>query len=156
MGADIKGLEDLNKTLDRLGEKIKTEVAIKGLRAGCAVIATEAKRLVPVETGLMRKSIRTRIIKSRKKNTQTGKVYVSRSVKGQRNGKDYKPGYIAHSVEYGHRIVVNGQAMGQAKPHPFLRPAKDQKKDAAVSAMADRMKAVLPEVVEKVKSKSGI
>jgi hypothetical protein len=51
-----------------------------------------------------------------------------------------KEGSVARFVEYGHREVAHGKSVesrkqiGQAKEHPFMRPAADQGGEAALDA----------------------
>jgi HK97 gp10 family phage protein len=57
---NLRGFSDLQKLLDTLPVKIEKNIMRGALRAGAVIIANEAKRLVSVESGLLRDSIRVR------------------------------------------------------------------------------------------------
>lgn len=55
-------------------------------------------------------------------------------------GPVYPAGAHAHLVEYGHAMVVSrgprkGQAVGTVAPHPFVRPAAEESREAQRKAM---------------------
>jgi len=144
----ITGLSDLMKTLDELPAKLEANIVRGGLRAGCKVIADEAKALAPVHTGELRSSVR---VSARIKAAQ-GLVTASVVVGS-------KKAWYAHLVEFGtaaHLIrgnfkkdlsfggVVRGAVEHPgAKPNPFVRVAMDSKQEQAVQAMADYISARL-------------
>lgn len=146
----IHGLRELEKKLNALPERIEKNVVRGALRAGARVIANEAKALVPVEDGTLKKSIRV----SARVDRQAGQVR-SKITAGN------KEAFYAHMVEFGtaaHMIApkqtaepkkaiafeVNGEGVvvshashPGAKEKPFMRPALDNKATAAVEAFAE-------------------
>ena len=57
----IKGLAELHKAMQELPAKIEGNILRGALRAGAAVFKEEAQRLVPVDTGRLRDSIRASV-----------------------------------------------------------------------------------------------
>lgn len=170
----VTGLAELQKALDQFPAAVERNIMRGALRAGASVIAEEARRLVPVNTGQLRESIRVsvrvsngRIIASVKAGGRY-KVYSrSKAIKGAAyrtakpgGGFEYHAPFYAHFVEFGtasHAIAaktgkglfVNGQMIHSvnhpgARPKPFMRPAFHSKAQAAVEAMADYMRERIP------------
>lgn len=142
----VKGLDQLDKALRELPEKLQRNVARAGLRAGAKVIADEARRLVPVKSGKLRDTIR---VTSRIRNGEP-----TASVKA---GNPKKGVFYAHMIERGtakHHIVAapgktlrlpNGTRVRAishpgATKKPFMRPAADTQAQAAVSAFGAYMR----------------
>lgn len=127
----------LRSRLNALANNAARKVMRPAIAAGLKPIREEARRnaspgaVLSVEaSGLMKRAIKASA-KGRKDNV-TGKVYVDRTTEGTVDGKKHVPGNIAHLVEFGH----GGPAPAPA--HPFLRPALDSKRSAALSAVTDR------------------
>lgn len=93
-------------------------------------------------SGLMKKAIKAKT--SGKGENIVGKVYVDKSVEGEINGKRHVPGNVAHLVEFGHG------GPHPAPPHPFMRPALDEKKSEALAAVESTARVKLDEVVLKM------
>lgn len=110
------------------------------VRAGGKPIREEARRLCPVLSGELKKSIQTRV-------TTRRKVYTLAAV-GARQ-------HHAHLVEFGtaphyiplrksqRRGLNRGVKHPGAKAKPFLRPAFDSKKDEAIEAARDVLRPVV-------------
>lgn len=112
----IDGLAELQRNLDELPAKIEQNILRGALRAGALVIADEARRLVPVQSGQLKESIRVsvrpmpggRIVATVKAGGRF-KVYKSgKAVKGAAyrtkrggGGYDYHAPFYAHFVEFG-------------------------------------------------------
>jgi HK97 gp10 family phage protein len=90
----------------------------------------------------MKKAIKAKT--SGKGENIVGKVYVDKSVEGEINGKRHVPGNVAHLVEFGHG------GPHPAPPHPFMRPALDEKKSEALAAVESTARVKLDEVVLKM------
>ena len=110
---------DLLKKLKTLPEKVQKKVLSGAVRASAKPIVDEARRLVPVRTGNLKKSIG--VTKARTKGT-TMRFYVS-----PRKGGKYD-GWYGHFVELGTRHNA---------PHPFLRPAYEAKASEAIHAFKE-------------------
>lgn len=151
---EIKGLAELHKTLQELPVTIERNIMRGGLRAAGKVIETEAKRLVRVESGEVRDSIRV----SMRVRSKAGWVNAQVKAGG-------KKAWYARLVEFGtarHWIRPKNKKslffaglMREAVDHPgakkrpFMRPAFDTKAKAAIEAMADYIRARLPKELKK-------
>jgi HK97 gp10 family phage protein len=157
MGTETKveGLAELEKLLQQLPANIEKNVMRGALRAGQGVIAEAARQKVPVDSGALRDSIRVTVDGQA---LRRGVVSVFVKAGGAVKGK--VAAFYAHMVEFGTarhwikpknrkslffagiaRDVVDHPG-AQAKP--FLRPAFDENKDAALQAVADYIRARLP------------
>lgn len=165
----ISGGRELSQFLQQLPAKIEKNIMRAALRAGAAEIRKEARELVPVEMGDLRRSIRVSA------KAKGGKVQAS--VKA-----GDKKAFYAHMVEFGtkpHLIKVReedrpinykltrkrgvltrvsmrtinrrGLMIGNnfvgpkvdhpgARPSPFLRPAFDNAGDRAIKAIGDKIR----------------
>lgn len=152
---EIKGLAELHKALQELPATIERNVLRGGLRAGGAVIADEARRLVPVDSGAVRDSIRV----SMRVRSKAG--WVNANVKAGN-----KAAWYARLLEFGtarhvikpknsrslflRGLFVKGVEHPGARARPFMRPAFDGKARAAIDAMADYIRARLPRELKKI------
>lgn len=141
---NITGGQALDDLLRTLPAKMETNVMRSALRAGAVVYLAQVKQNIPVEHGDLRKSARITTRKSRE-----GQVSASVKVGNSR-------AYYAHMVEFGtraHTIAPRARAMqigGQfvagtvqhpgARPHPFMRPAADEKFSQAVAAVQKKIR----------------
>lgn len=149
--AKFTGLKQLDEALQSLPDKLQRNVLRAALRAGGKPIADEAKRLVPVDSGRLQKSIKvtSRLVQG----TPTAKV----SVGGRKKGQPF----YAHLIEFGtaaHAIMaregtkslfINGVAVGKyvehpgAKAKPFMRPAMDSQARTAVERFSEVVRSRL-------------
>ena len=92
------------------------------------------------KTGNLRSSIRFSKTKRtpRKSYNVIGKIYTLPKV-----------GPHAHLVEFGHKIVRNGQVFGKVKPHPFLRPAADESKEEVLNIITTAMNETIKKMGDK-------
>lgn len=139
----IRGGRELAEFLQQLPVKVEKNIMRAALRAGAAVIREEAKANVPVDSGMLKRSLKVTT------NTKRGRVTAKLKVGG-------KLAPHAHLVEFGtkpHKIkpkragglTVAGNVVAEvdhpgAKPHPFMRPAFDSKSTDAVSAVAGKVR----------------
>lgn len=141
--SNIRGGRELSAFLSSLPAKLGKNIMRSALRAGAAVIRDEAKANVPVDQGLLKKSVR-----------------VSTSGKGGSLKATVKAGGRkaphAHLVEYGtraHKIEPkNAEALSisgtpfrsvehpGARPQPFMRPALDATAPQAIEAIAAQIR----------------
>lgn len=115
----MTGNKAVLNALKKLGNVVPGRVLAKATRAGMRPIHAEAKQNVPVDTGKLKKSIKLRAMKMKRRTSKGARVFHS--------GKDFRgdpKGYYGAFVEY-------GTSRNKAKPH--MRPAYDQKKQAALS-----------------------
>lgn len=140
----IDGLQELERRLKRLPEKVQRVTLIKAVRAGAAPILAAARAKVPTNTGLLRRSLQikftrrnvnsveaaigvfkvsagsyARRVKSALRKRQKligGKVYTS--IDGVNEGAELKRtegAYYALWVEKGHDIVKRGGGSNTTK-----------------------------------------
>lgn len=152
MNVDILGGKELAKALAELPIKIERNIMRAALRAGASVVATEARRNVPVDSQELKRSIRT------SSNSKRGMVEAN-AVVGNRKAKK---GWYATFVEFGtaphmiragknkpmlsfrdrngvwHRVLEVNHTGAKAKP--FMRPAFDTKSEEAIKAVADKIR----------------
>ena len=111
----------------------------KALLAGARVVRDEARKLVPVRYGYLRRSIVANV--SRK--SMVARVMVD--PKAEYIGPDGKmnvPSAYAHLVEFGTR---------KSKGHPFMRPALDTARGDAMLAIASSARASFESAVTRRK-----
>jgi hypothetical protein len=56
-------------------------------------------------------------------------------------GPQYPAGAHGHLIEFGHRLVRNGQVLGWVNPKPFMRPAADETKSEQEAAIKSELQA---------------
>lgn len=135
----LVGDKALIKKLQYLSDKAAKKVMLPAIRKGLKPIKAEAKKRVPVKSGLLKKAISASARSTRDGDKVTGKVYVNPKVQGvDAKGKKHKPYKIAHIIEFG---SVKTPAI------PFLRPALDDKSDEAKQIITKEAKINLDKVV---------
>lgn len=130
------GDEDLIKRLKKLEKEAqRRKIVRKAMRKASAAVKKKAQELAPKKTGLLRKAMKNKVIK-----TMSGKVYVDPKVKEEsfvdENGKQHflQPSKYAHLVEFGTK---------HSPPHPFMRRALTQTHDSAVEIIRVEVKKEL-------------
>ena len=141
---NITGGAALDALLATLPQKVETNIMRSALRAGAAVYLSQVKQNIPVEHGDLRRSARITTRKGR-----DGQVSASVKVGNSQ-------AYYAHMVEFGTRahliapragsLQIGGQFVAGAvqhpgaRPHPFMRPAADEKFTDAVAAVQKKIR----------------
>ena len=125
--------KQLLKALKKLPINIQKNVMVGSTRAGAKVVSDEAKRLVPIKSGRLKKSIGIT-----KRKSRVGEVRFS--VSPRKGGKN--------NAFYG-RFIEFGTSKMQAKP--FLRPALEKSVDETLKASKDYIAKRLPKEVAKAK-----
>lgn len=123
----------LLKALKKLPLNIERNVMVGSTRAGAKVVSDEAKRLVPVKYGRLKKSIG--IIKRKTKRGIT-----SFSISPRRGGKN--DGFYGRFIELGTSKMI---------ARPFLRPALEKSVDQVLIASKQYIAERLPKEVAKAK-----
>lgn len=144
----IEGLKELGKAMQDLGRKASNRIAVKAMRQGGAIVRDKARANAPVlqekvphrKAGTLRKAI-----KSRTKVKSGGRTETVIWVKGltgnqisKFKGKTGKGGRDNPNDPYYWRFVEFGTSKMPAKP--FLRPAFEQTKDQASSAIIRKLR----------------
>jgi HK97 gp10 family phage protein len=132
--------KQLVKNIEALEKSVTRKIMRPSVAAGLRPIRAEARRLVPVRTGAMKKSIGIKAWC--KKSRSVGKVYIRHNVElaAAIEGKKYSPDAVAHIVEFGSKT---------AAPHPFMYPAKENKKAQSMAAFAAAAKLNYEKVVHR-------
>lgn len=150
----IEGLPELKKKFGELTDKQQRGVLRTAIRAGGTMVAREAKRLVPVKTGALKKSIGVKV------SVKQGGVTEATIGFGRRQ-------YYGLMVELGHSQVfrtkevirrVRMKATGEIKEHrrkktvgfvparPFLRPALEGNEQRIVEIIAQNFRKHIDKV----------
>ena len=122
------------KALKELPNNIQKNIMVGATRAGAKVVSDEAKTLVPVKYGRLKKSIG--IIKRRSKNRNI----ISFSVSPRKGGKN--DGFYGRFIELG---------TSKMSAKPFLRPALEKSVEETLKASKDYIAKRLPEEVAKAR-----
>ncbi len=144
----ITGETELARAVAGLPAAIERNAAFEALVIALLPVIEAAKLHVPVDSGDLRRAIGFRIKKYR--HTILGIVG---ALRGQ--GTDGRePANYAHLVEFGHRVAAGGKLdrldgrhvkrgvfeakgveVGFVPPHPFLRPAWEEKKAEVLAVL---------------------
>lgn len=112
----IEGTEEIKRNLKKLAQLTNRDVVHDALMAGAEMVAEEARRLVPVDTGNLRDSIGT---STETKGMNFARVQVKMGdhivFVGPLQGKGLPhDGFYGHMIEFGTMHVP---------PQPFMQPA---------------------------------
>lgn len=137
----VKGLAELGKRLQEVPEKLRRNVIRGALRAGAKVILVRAQQNIRSRSGVLAKSLK---VGTRAKGTT---VYANVKTKVF-YGRFVEYGTAAHDISgrgggwlhFGGQFRRSVEHLG-SKPYPFMRPALDTQAQAALVAIAERMKA---------------
>ncbi len=158
MRIESKAIGGLIAKLAALDKKVARKALRAGISAATKVVMWDAKALVPVRSGQLRKSIGRKIWTKKGGAVIAGIVGPRRGFRVVYLGKYIDPVKYAHLVEFGRREVVAGKAKGKATgkkvlssgrppmlgaqvygvrvksvpPHPFMRPAWERNKTRVV------------------------
>jgi HK97 gp10 family phage protein len=126
----IEGLENINKTLDRLqsGKNVA-----EALGKACAIVEAAAKRKAPKDTGALRRSITSKV------EGDVGIVFTpleyapyveyGTGLFAEKGGRQSPWSYVDDKGE-GHK--TSGQ-----KPHPYLHPALEENRKKIIKILKE-------------------
>jgi HK97 gp10 family phage protein len=166
---NIIGGRQLYEFLQALPVKIERNILRAGLRAGAVVIRDAAREKVPVKLGALRKSIRVTVgskrgivtasVKAGNKDafywrfveygTKAHLIKVSigeMPINYRLTAKRGKLTYMSMTTVNRNILKIGNTFVGPvvshpgAKPSPFMRPALDEKGDAAVRAVVEKIR----------------
>ena len=151
--AEIKGLKELNEALKQLPDRVARNVLRGAVSAGTTVIRKEAQQRAPVYTGLvseghpppgtLRKSIRQSQQRQLSSLVQQAfHIGVRAAVTRTKSGAKNLDAFYWRFVEFG---------TSRMAARPFLRPAFEAKKQAAVEAIRTYLAERIPREVDKLK-----
>lgn len=168
---DLLGDKQLQSTLKTLQASTQRQVMRPAIRSGLVPINKEAKRLVPKQSGALKKSIAAKVAYSRRTGQVVGMVGVRHNHKS--NGKI--PNLYAQRVEFGwdHKSQAARARKGRKypafnapeeakraelgtasrRPRPFLRPALQSQRNAAFARMSSKARSQLHRVVDRAAAK---
>lgn len=151
---EVDGFEAVIRMLEGLPDQVGSDALRSAANAGASIIKAEVIARAPRQKGILKDNIYQKHIEEL--SSQTSQTY---HVSWRKQGKDDVPFYGAW-VEYGHWYVPRKpegitwkKHRADAKPvfvpaHPFLRPGYEAKKDAALTAMRDRLKERVSEALK--------
>jgi HK97 gp10 family phage protein len=121
---EIKGGAELEKRLKELPDKVAVNVMVGATFAGAKVILAAARKRVPIfdkekghsphEPGYLLANLKASRTRSRDRNTVGAKVGITFDA------------FYGHFIEFG---------TARSKAFPFMRPAADEAREEAVSAL---------------------
>lgn len=128
----VEGMQDIIERIRQIAQTTRRDVVVSALEAGGEVIAEEARRLVPVQTGNLRDSIGVATGGLNFSAVSLSKGNISVQI-GPRQGPDEPHnGFYGHMIEFGtYRIA----------PQPFMRPAFDRVSGEAAEVVAEHLGA---------------
>jgi len=138
-GVDISliGNKQMQRKLRRLGKLIQKKIVKKALREGARPVLKSAQANAPVDTGLLKRSLKLRVLKTKR----GGDVFGVGVMTGSRDQLDIAPDdpyYSPTAVEFGH---------GEVPAQPFMRPAMDMNRQRSADIIADVIKAEIKKAV---------
>jgi HK97 gp10 family phage protein len=149
---EVTGLKELNEALRALPDRIARNVLRASVSAGAAVIRKEVKARAPVYTGPVQKghpppgTLKRAVFQ--KQARELSSLIRQNFIVGVRHGKARadKKGRTLDAFYW--RFVEFGTEKMAARP--FMRPAFEAKKNAAVEAIKTYMAERIPREVEKL------
>jgi HK97 gp10 family phage protein len=158
----VSGLSELRFSLINFANELQREALQQGLGAGCDVIVADARARAPVLTGRLKLSIYS--IEAKRQESSDYQVRNVTVHTGKRAAKKNQDAFYAVWVEYGHGVITTdkrslgtpakgffGKKVKAVPAKPFLRPAYDTKKEAAVTAFAEYIRKMLPSLVSRAR-----
>ncbi|HON69156.1 MAG TPA: HK97 gp10 family phage protein [Phycisphaerae bacterium] len=156
-------------------DKKAPAAARKALRKATGIVLRAARQMAPIDTRLLRRSIKSRVYVAKDKSAVLGEVYVDHNKtmvirKSRKTASVADPYFYAHLVELGTkphatgkdsqlwlqrpdkkgRGGIPGRQRGRyhpgAKPKPYLRPALEKNKSAAMAAIESTLDAELQRI----------
>lgn len=129
-------VKDLMSSLDGLKNAVKNRILKKAVNKGCKIILKAAKAKAPRETGLLKKSLGSKVKVYRNTGVVVGIVGPRKGFRQEvlrKKGRWFPAMVISDPIRYAH-LVELGTSHSQAKP--FLGPAVNDSSVAIRNAMA--------------------
>lgn len=149
MSIQLRGMEMLKKTLERLPEKSRKKVSRRALKKSAQIVEARAKDLCPVDSGKLRNSIKTKVTVG----TRGEKAVISAGD---------SDAWYAQLVEWGFQHTGHGMR-GKRKPtkrgfvdgKAFMRNAAEQTFEDTIDVFEETIADVVSEEMEKM-PKAGL
>jgi HK97 gp10 family phage protein len=113
----IKSMQAAFRAAAELEKRLKRGAIRIALTNAATPVLRRVKALCPVDTGLLKKSLKRKVTTNKRRNSVSVIIGADKNVKGEKNGKKVRPARYIHAVERGHG------GPHAAPPKPFLRPA---------------------------------
>ena len=137
MSAELTGDKEMQKAMRSLPGKLQKKVLRAAVRSALHPMLKESKRMIPVESGALRDSMKISI-KAFPPQHMIGKVWPDKKFfvtwwpEGSNTPEIRRPIKYAHLVEGGHVVIRGGAWIGDVPPQPFIRDAFAQTKAETV------------------------
>jgi HK97 gp10 family phage protein len=132
--AKIEGFAEIARLLRELGPQLAAKVGDRAVRRAAKPLVDEMKRLVPVDTGALRRSLAAAANRRNKRQSR----------RGVRIGARRPESRIAHLVEFG---------TSHSAAKPFMRPALDSQGNVVIMALREELAKGLAEEATKFANK---
>lgn len=143
---DVTGLDELQRQLLRLENKVATKEMNKALVKSIRPVVRDAKLKAPKMTGALAASIGYFVRRGRGRNFAT--VFAGPKQKAKRAiGLAQASGRKIKGIFYGHIVEMGGGRM--ARPQPFMRPAMEQNRTESVRIFRKTLRAGILSVTRK-------
>jgi HK97 gp10 family phage protein len=129
---NLTGFKELAEALKKLGPKVAKNGLRRATSAGAAIVRNDARARAPVDTGEMKRDIMMKRARDVKGGDTTGAQYIVYVRSGKKSRLAGKKRDIQRDSYYW-KFIEFGTAKMAAKP--FLRPAFEANKEAAVEAI---------------------
>jgi HK97 gp10 family phage protein len=106
MKADIKGVEEAARSLNRLEKAVRNKVKRKALTKGSQVVNKQIKQNAPTDSKLLRKSLAYKVRTYRQSGVMVSYIGPRLGFREMVRGKPRDPRYYAHIVERGRKAVA--------------------------------------------------
>lgn len=148
VSVDIKDLKEAKKTFDAMG-KLPAKVVTAAARRGATATkkAVQSSSEIPVDTGTMRKALRTKREKSRYKGKKVYEVLFDPALNavfqrpiqnpGEAGGRSPKAYYPA-SMEYGFLTRSKGSGLSYVPGYHFMRDEGEAMREPVKAEMAKK------------------
>lgn len=160
----VEGLAELRDALNnQLVPRLRKVALQTALTKGAAVIVRQAKTLVPVKSGTLRRAIAQ--MKSRA-STDVRPSRIIRVRQGKKQQAKNRDGFYWRFIEFGRAEVRADKVLGTPKKgffgktvkavpaHPFLRPAFESKKMEALNAIVQSLGPEIQKTAERAAARS--
>ena len=128
---DLEGDREIQKALSQMSNKIHKKVLRGTIRTAMKPALAESKRMVPVESGALRDSLKISV-KAFPPYVFFGAVWVDKRFTRWFGGKMRRPINYAWLVEHGHDVVRGGVVIATVPPQAFIRDAFAVTKDEII------------------------
>ena len=122
----LTGEKELERKLKKLPAKVQRNIVRKGMRKGLALLRKEARSLAPVDSGRLKKAIKTKV-SLRSSGDITGRLFV------KYKGKGAAP--YAHLIEWGDA--------GKIRPTRFMTRTLEANADNAINQFRKSLKELI-------------